>query len=162
MFVLGINTALRACELVSLTIGQVAHCKEGDLLPLKQSKNNKHRTLTLNAQAVAALDYWLSAYPHDYFHPDSPLFLSQKGRGKSLATGTLSKMVKQWCAEAGLHGNYASHSLRKTWGYHQRVMCNMATPILMEIYGHASERETLNYLCIQPEEIQAVYLSLEL
>jgi hypothetical protein len=29
--------------------------------------------------------------------------------------------------------------------------------LLTRAYGHASERQTLEYLCIQPEEIEELY-----
>jgi len=29
--------------------------------------------------------------------------------------------------------------------------------LLVEAFGHATQRQTLDYLCIQPQEIQAVY-----
>lgn len=38
------------------------------------------------------------------------------------------------------------------------------TPValLMRAYGHASETQTLEYLCIQPKEIRDLYLTMEL
>jgi hypothetical protein len=56
-----------------------------------------------------------------------------------------------------LRGNYGSHTLRKTWGYHQRVTFGQALPVLCEVLGHSTQRQTLAYLCIQAEEIRSVY-----
>jgi hypothetical protein len=61
-----------------------------------------------------------------------------------------------------LSGNYGSHTLRKTWGYHQRTDNDAPVALLMRAYGHASEWQTLEYLCIQPEEIRELYLQMEL
>ena len=66
-------------------------------------------------------------------------------------------MVKTWCQRAGLKGNYASHTLRKTWGYWQRIERNTPIPLLMEAFGHATQQQTLRYLGIQSEEIAAIY-----
>ena len=41
LFVLGINTAFRAGELLSIRCGQVAHLNEGDQLELMQNSNLK-------------------------------------------------------------------------------------------------------------------------
>ena len=71
-------------------------------------------------------------------------------------------MVKTWCAEVGLRGNYGSHSLRKTWGYQQRVLKGKPIPLLMSAFGHATQSQTLDYLCIQDEEIENLYLDMEL
>ena len=52
LFTFGINTAYRAGEILSLTIGQVAHLKAGDRLEVKQSKSGKYRAVTLNKVVV--------------------------------------------------------------------------------------------------------------
>ena len=62
-----------------------------------------------------------------------------------------------WGAEAGLVGSFGSHTLRKTWGYHQRKTFNKPLSLLTKAYGHASEAQTLSYLCIQPEEMEELY-----
>ena len=69
---------------------------------------------------------------------------------------SVSTMVKQWCAEAGLSGNYGSHTLRKTWGYWQ-YKYGRPVPLLMEAFGHATQQQTLAYLCIQAYEVQALF-----
>ena len=52
---------------------------------------------------------------------------------------------------------YGSHTLRKTYGYHQRVTYRRAIPTLMVCHNHATQKQTLDYLCIQPEEIKNVF-----
>jgi len=156
LFTLGINTAYRANELLSITVGQVAHLSPGDRLDIKQSKNKRYRATTLNAAVIRSIKVWLKAHPDP--RPDTPLFYSKKGRN-ALCVSTFSRMVKNWCAQAGLHGNYGSHTLRKTWGYHQRKTFEKHTALLTWAYGHASESQTLEYLCIQPDEITALFAS---
>lgn len=155
LFTLGINTAYRANELVSIKVGQVDYLKDRGRLDLKQSKNNKYRPTILNANAIDAIQAWLAVHPNAY--QDAPLFVSQKTK-QALRSVTVTNMVKRWCADAGLRGNYGSHSLRKTWGYHQRKTFNQPTVLLTQAYGHSSEAQTLEYLCIQQEEIEALYV----
>ena len=38
LFVIGINTALKASDLARLTVGQVQHLKPGDMLDIKEKK----------------------------------------------------------------------------------------------------------------------------
>lgn len=156
LFTLGINTAYRANELVSIKVGQVDYLKNWDRLDLKQSKNNKYRPTILNANAIDAIQAWLEVHPNT--HQDAPLFVSRKTK-QALRSVTVTNMVKRWCADAGLRGNYGSHSLRKTWGYHQRKTFNQPTVLLTQAYGHSSEAQTLEYLCIQQEEIEALYVA---
>lgn len=154
LFTLGINTAYRACELLSLSVGQVEHLRAGDRLDIKQSKNSRYRATTLNETVIESLGYWLALHPDP--RPDAPLFPSQKG-GKAITTFQLIALVKQWCQEVGLHGNYGSHTLRKTWGYHQRKTYHQPLALLTRAFGHSSQWQTLEYLCIQPEEIDELY-----
>ncbi len=154
LFTLGINTAYRASELLSIRIGDVAHLNVGDRFELKQQKTRKFRATTFNATVVEAIRDWLLVHPNPL--PASPLFISKKS-GSALTVSTLGNMVKAWCDEVGLKGNFGSHSLRKTWGYHQRIQNKAAVPLLMEAFGHATQRQTLEYLCIQSEEIQELY-----
>ncbi len=158
LFTLGINTAWRANELLSITVGQVAGLQAGDTLELKQSKNKKYRRVTLNKTAADAIRLYFDRDPHVKWktdnRPDDPLFYSQ--RADCLTVPTLTAMLKEWCAGAGCKGNYGSHTMRKTWGYHQ-YKNGTPLPLLMEAFGHATQQQTLAYLCIQAQDIKAIY-----
>ncbi|MDA3791878.1 MAG: hypothetical protein PF503_25695 [Desulfobacula sp.] len=54
--------------------------------------------------------------------------MSLSQRGKGLTVPSLSILIKGWCRKVNLNWNYASHTLRKTWGYHQRVTFKVALP----------------------------------
>lgn len=156
LFTLGINTAYRANELVSIKVGQVDYLGVQGRLDLKQTKNKKYRPTTLNATVIQAIQNWLAVHPDK--HPEAPLFISRKTK-QALSAVTVTNMVKIWCSNAGLRGNFGSHSMRKTWGYHQRKTFHKPVVLLTQAYGHSSEAQTLEYLCIQQEEIEALYTS---
>lgn len=151
LFTLGINTAFRANELLSIRVGQVRSLEVGDVLALKQSKTDKYRQVTLNKTVVAVIQGWLASTD---LGDSEFLFKGQRG---VLTVPTVSTMVKTWCRHVGLKGNYGSHSLRKTWGYWQRLERGTAVPLLMEAFGHATQQQTLAYLGIQAEEIAQIY-----
>ncbi|WP_299962464.1 tyrosine-type recombinase/integrase [uncultured Roseobacter sp.] len=154
LFTFGINTAYRAGEILSLSVGQVAHLVEGDRLEIKQSKTGKYRAITLNSAVIATLGRWLCDHPNPC--ADAPVFYSRRTR-RALTVSTVNGMIKRWCRQADLHGNYGSHTMRKTWGYHQRVQCNQPIPLLMVAFGHSTQAQTLEYLCIQEDEIKELY-----
>lgn len=160
LFTLGINTAYRASELLSLTIGQVAYLKAGDVLDIKQQKTREYRMAVLNTVAERSIQNWLACHPNRSM-ATAPLFQSQRGR-KALSVAAVNRLVKSWCGDVGLSGNFGSHTLRKTWGYHQRIHNHASVALLMRAFGHATEAQTLDYLCILPDEITALYLGLEL
>ena len=154
LFNLGINTNLRASDLLAIRVNQVAELEPGDDLVLIEKKTNKERRITLNKSAVASIQAYLSSVNLD---PADFLFKSQ--RGPVLGVPAVSRMVKIWCKRAGLKGNFASHTLRKTWGYHQRVTFGVDIPTLMVCFNHTTQRQTLAYLCIQPKEIKCTYMN---
>lgn len=154
LFTMGINTAYRANELLSLKVGQVDYLQVGDVLELKQSKVGKYRAITVNQTTLTAIDNWLKHHPDN--RNDAPLFISQRTR-KALTVSSVNAIIKRMCREVGLKGNYGSHTMRKTWGYHQRVQKNQPIPLLMSAFGHTTQAQTLEYLCIQDAEIQDLY-----
>lgn len=155
LFTLGINTAYWAGELLSIRLGQVRHLDIGDALDLKQSKTQEYRLVTLNRPSVEAIRYYLRHDPH-LRHADDDAHLFYSRFGEVLTVPTLTNMVKTWCQAVGLKGNYGSHSMRKTWGWWQYKRGKLV-PLLMEAYGHATQKQTLDYLCIQAEEVAELY-----
>ena len=149
LFTIGINTNLRASDLVSLKVSQVLGLKAGDSITLKEKKTGKSRRVTLNSACIDSI-------PKDLNQSDY-LFKSQ--RGEALTVPSVSRLVKSWCSRINLKGNYAAHTLRKTWGYHQRVTFKVDIPTLMVCFNHSTQRQTLEYLCIQPSEIKDVYMN---
>jgi len=96
-----------------------------DELVLKEKKTGKARRITLNNTVKKAIKNLLESRKDE---EDDYLFLGLRG---PLTVPTLSRIVKDWCQAINLKDNYGSHSLRKTWGYHQRVSFGMVLPELM-------------------------------
>jgi integrase len=151
LFTTGINTNLRASDLLMIKVGQVRGLKPGDEIELKEKKTSKLRRVTLNKSCIQVIQRLLATRSYD---DAVPLFVGQRG---PLTVSSVHRLVKGWCRAINLRGNYGSHSLRKTWGYHQRVTFGVDIPRLMVCFNHSTQRQTLDYLCIQPEEIKDVY-----
>ncbi len=140
LFIFGINTAYRANEILSIRASQVRNLQAGDSLNVKMSKTGKYRRVSLNENVIMAIQYLLKTRN---FADDEFLFRSQRGENVPLGVDTLSTYVKRWCCHAGLRGNFASHTLRKTWGYWQRIENNIPLPLLMEAFGHSTQQQTV-------------------
>lgn len=154
LFVLGINTAYRASELLAIKVGDVRYLQPGDVLERKQTKTQQYRSVVLNKTAHSAIQTWLTAPKGQQLTDDDYLFTGKRG---VLTVATVSTLVKTWCQHVGLRGNYGSHTLRKTWGYWQRQERGTPIPLLMEAFCHATQRQTLAYLGIAADEIAAIY-----
>ncbi len=161
LFTLGINTAYRANELLSIRIGQVRHLQPGDTLDLKQSKNKKYRMTTVNQTAIDTIQNYIAWKESEKrpAHDDDFLFTGQRG---PITENYLNNLVKDWCQHFRIPGNYGSHTLRKTFGYQARVQHNVSIPILVDLFGHSSQKQTLDYLCIQANEVKDVFMNMNL
>jgi len=151
LFTIGINTNLRAGDLLGIKAGQVRDLKPGDSIQIKEKKTGKFRVVTLNKACIQAIQKLLAS---SLYNDNDPLFVGQRG---PLTVPSVSRLVKSWCRAINLRGNYGSHSMRKTWGYHQRVTFGTDIPRLMVCFNHSNQRQTLDYLCIQADEIKDVY-----
>ena len=149
IFVLGVNTNLRASDLLGLRVHQVRDLAPGSTIEIREKKTGKKRKVTLNNAATTALRGLLAVHTGN-----EKLFVGQRG---PLTVSTVNNMVKAWCREINMAGNFGSHTLRKTWGYHQRSTFGVDLPRLMVCFNHSTQKQTLDYLCIQPEEIKDVY-----
>lgn len=155
LFVLGTNTAFRASDIVALNCGDVRYLKTGGRLRIREQKTGNLRDVAVNEYVVEALTRLLVALePAD---DDTPLFQGHK-RHTRITVSTFSRLVNDWCKQAGLVGEYSSHTLRKTFGYTMRTKHKVDVAVLQDLYGHSSGRTTLKYVGIQQEEKDAVYM----
>ena len=130
----------------------------------KNPKTKKYRAVTMNIGCFEAIQQLLEELDRkalasrDLSWVDDEAYLFAGRRSdRALTVPTLNNLVKDWCRKVNLKGNYGSHTLRKTWGYMQRTKQNTPIPLLMQALDHATQQQTLAYLCIQDEEIESIY-----
>lgn len=155
IFTIGINTNLRASDLLKLKVGDLKYLAIGEEFKIKEKKTQKIKNITINKTVYASIHNLLSTMP-EAMDADF-LFQSRKGGG-ALTVPTLNALVKEWTRMINLRGNYGSHTLRKTFGFIHRTVFNTDIPTLMEMFNHSTQKQTLEYLCIQPDEIKNAYM----
>ncbi|MEA1005906.1 MULTISPECIES: tyrosine-type recombinase/integrase [Bacillus] len=150
MFVFGVSLGLRISDLLTL--------KNGDLrgqthLKLREGKTGKMRPIKLSktVQLAAAK----LAGPDDAY-----IFRSRKGVNKPISRVQAYNILKAAADRAGLDIAIGTHTLRKTFGYQLHAKGIDITRI-MKIFGHSSEAQTLRYIGITAEEIEAAYEAIE-
>lgn len=148
LFVTGINTSLRASDLLTIRNSDI-DWKRGELR-LREKKTGKKQHIYLSAGVLTAIQ----AIRKD---GDQYLFRSEK-TGKPLTVSALNNLVKLWCFRAGIDINAGSHTLRKTfcrlhWDIHKTPI-----EILSQMMNHSSPRVTYRYMGIIPEDYKNVYL----
>lgn len=159
IFVVGINVGLRAGDLLSLKWADVLN-ENGtikDNLLITEEKTSKTKELTLNNSVKDALSEYLKSLQgleSDY------VFSSRKGN-EHLQVRSLHRIIKQATRDLNIKGNYGTHSLRKTFGYH-RYKAGIPLETLQKMFNHSSQAITLKYIGITKEVIQDAYKSINL
>lgn len=152
LFVLGINTAFRCGDLLNIRIGDVRGKVAGDDVVVREEKTGKTRRVTLNDCSAKAIHKLRGTQPN--LDDEDFLFQSQRSH---LTVSYVNRLIKSWCRDVGLEGNYSTHSLRKTWAYHARVTFGVSIEVLMLALNHSSPAQTLAYICIQSHELKELY-----
>ena len=122
LFVVGINTALRISDLLEL---QVEHFLDDQQqirrrFWIKEQKRDRRQEVVVNASIWDALEEYFAAYPEIIGDPTNFINFNTKDNGfmKPIKHGQAWKVITTICQLVGLRGNFGTHSLRKTWGYH--------------------------------------------
>jgi integrase len=149
LFILGINNGLRVGDLLKLKVGDVRHLREGGFFIIREGKTGKKNYLYINADIAESLKEYLRLYK-----PKSKewLFPSQKGN-KPLTVQAVNNMIKRWGEAVGIIENLGAHTLRKTFGYHQRLTYNTPIELITKRYKHSSPAVTMSYLGIEETEV---------
>ncbi len=165
LFTVGINTALRVSDLLRLRIGDFVD-GEGTIRKrfwIREAKRNKRNDVIINDSITQALTAYRAAYPDVETNPKH--FVSFNTRTKDyrhpIDRKQVWKIITTLCHEVGLHGNYGTHTLRKTWGYHARQH-GVDLALIMHKLNHNSLAYTKRYLGITNEELEAVSRRLNL
>lgn len=169
MFVLGINIGLRASDLLKLKWEELldgdGNITDGitvqmDGITVKEDKTDKFRTFYLNDSCKNAIQSYLEN--HTVSLSDF-VFVSKKGG--TIEVRSANKILKTAAKACGIKFNVGTHSMRKTFGYHQlkahaddaMFLCQ-----LQQMFGHSSPQITLRYCGLEGEQISEYYRDVNL
>ena len=157
LFTMGINSALRISDLLSLKIGDVVQGEKiKDSITIKEAKTDKTKSLPLNDSIKKALKEYL--VERKDAQPEDVLFLSRKGGG-ALRRCQAWKIIND--AGKALNLNLGSHSLRKTFGY-QVYKSTHNLGLTQKLLNHSNSGDTIRYIGLEKEELDEVYINLNL
>ena len=137
----------------------------------KKTKNTRarrrNRYITINTAVVEAVTLYLENTPgvrlSDY------MFRSESNNGanlnKPIHRASVDTMLKGIARDLGLGNRMSTHTLRKTFAYHQMVMSGndpRKLLLLQKMFGHSTAAQTLDYIGITSEEIDEAYRNLNL
>lgn len=145
LFTLGINNALRAGDLLRVSVNQLRDLKPGECAAVTEKKTGRQVRLALHPESHQALRRHLAEL--DPPAPPGNMYLFASDRGWTpLTTHRLDEMVREWARAVGLAGDYGAHTLRKTFGYVQRVYYGVGFDVLAKRFDLASPQVAMRYL----------------
>jgi integrase len=150
-FLLSVNSAFRGGDILRIRRADLRPLPGGRLeITLRERKTRQLRTVTVNAEVATAVSRWLSV------HPKVTEFLFEGSRGQ-MGTSYWAVLLRKWCAAVGYDEERTStHSCRKTFA---RVNFERGAKVetLMVALRHSSPSQTLTYINVLPEEVEALY-----
>lgn len=175
LFIVGINFGLRVSDLRMLRFSNLINenltFKESFPVFEKKTRNTrkrkKNRYITINNAVIEAVTLYLQNTQglslSDY------MFRSESNRGgsqnKPLTPQSIDRILKGFATDLDLNIKISTHTLRKTFCYHQMLMSNNSNRkllLLQKMLNHSSPAQTLDYIGITSEEIEEAYRNLNL
>ena len=151
---MGTNNGLRTGDLLRLKVKDVRFTNPEASIFIIEQKTKKKNVLKINKMVFKSLQTYLAIVnPED----DDYLFASRKG-GTALTIPSVNRLIKSWTDQVNLKGRYGAHTLRKTWGYIQRMQFGTPFEVICKRYLHSNPAVTMRYLGIQDKEVDDILL----
>ncbi len=153
LFILGINSGLRISDLLLLTINDV---KNLNRVTLREKKTGKIKDFPLSDTCKKAIQEYLTA-----LHLESGwLFKSKKG-DHPITRIQAYRIINKAARAIGIKEAIGTHTLRKTFGYWAHKNGVDITRI-QKLLNHSTPNVTLAYIGITKDELDDVYIKLNL
>jgi integrase len=150
LFDLGIDSKLRACDLVKLRVRDVCH---GDRVASRatvlQQKTQRPVQFEISPATREAVDGWIRKAG---LRADDYLFPSRVHRSPHLGTRQYARILDEWVSSVGLDpADYGTHSMRRTKAslIYRRTKNLRAVQLLL---GHSKLESTVRYLGIEVDD----------
>lgn len=175
LFIVGINFGLRVSDLRSLRFAHLIddNCRFRETFAVFElktrntRKRKKNRYITINSAVIEAVTLYLQNT--EGVRLSDFMFRSQSNHGKNdnvpMTARSIDRILKGIAADLEMTMKMSTHTLRKTFCYHQMLISgndNRKLLLLQKIMGHSSVAQTLDYIGITKEEIVEAYKELNL
>jgi integrase len=150
LFDLGIDSKLRACDLVKLRVRDVCHGEHvASRASVLQQKTQRPVQFEITAPTREAVETWIKAAG---LKSENYLFPSRIHNSPHLGTRQYARILDGWLAAIGLDpAGYGTHSMRRTKAslIYRRTKNLRAVQLLL---GHTRVESTVRYLGIEVDD----------
>lgn len=143
MFQIGIYSGLRISDILRLKVRDV---RGKDKIKIREKKTGKEKAFPINKALADVLEqYCAGKKDYEYLVP------SDRAHNKAVSREYAYRVMHEAGEYFGLY-NLGTHTLRKTFGYHFYTQTKDVV-LLMRIFNHSSEAQTLRYIGIEQTTI---------
>jgi site-specific recombinase XerD len=158
MLMVGISSALRISDILKLKVGDIWDGrKPKEFIFLNEEKTGKYKRFPITENLQKAIREYMKEYSPNQ---DSFLFFSRKG-DKPISRQQAALILSVSGDYVGIKEPISTHSMRKTWGYWAHKS-GVSLALIMEALNHSSIANTKKYLGITQEDLDDVYMNLNL
>ena len=154
LFNLAIDSKLRGCDLVRLSVEDVApHGYAIERATIRQKKTGRPVKFEITEQTRQAVDDYLALQSRK---PGYYLFSGRRGPNRHLSTRQYARLLSEWIAGIGLDPSlFGTHSIRRTKAtlIYKRTGNLRAVQLLL---GHTKIESTVRYLGIEIDDALAI------
>lgn len=165
LVIIGLNTALRISDVLSLTWEMVYDFRGRNYLShifLVEQKTGKSTKIYLNDTVIHTLKRYKNEQEKRGREvlPEQFLFC-HSNKNVPISRVQAFRIVKTAAGACGIQGVICCHSLRKTFGYHAWQQ-GVSPALLMNIYNHSSYQVTRRYLGIDQDDRDRIFMQINL
>jgi len=154
LFVLGINSGLRISDLLQLSVNNV---KGKVRVNIHEVKTGKEKDFPHSEVCIKAIKEYLI---ETNLPGTSPLFPSRKG-GQAISRVQAYRIINAGARTVGITDPIGTHTMRKTFGYHA-YQSGIDICWIQKLLNHSAPSVSLNYIGITKDDLDSVYINLNL
>lgn len=159
LFMVGVSSALRVSDILRLKIKDIWDGKKPtEFIMLNEKKTGKAKRFPITKNLSKAIIQFMKEYD---LEQDDYVFQSRKGKNKPITRQQAAFILSQAGNYVGIKEPISTHSMRKTWGY-WAYKSGISLALIMEALNHSSIANTRKYLGITQDDLDKVYMSLNL
>lgn len=160
MFMIGISSALRISDILNLRVFDIWDGnKIVPYIKVREKKTDKSKTFPITKNLESAIKAYMQEY--NPITLDTYLFASRKGSNTPITRQQAHLIISNAAKAVGITDTISTHSMRKTWGY-WAYKSGVSLALIMEALNHSNIKETKRYLGITQDDLNEVYINLNL
>ena len=146
LWILGITTGLRIGDLLRLNLSDFLNGdgKVAKSITVKESKTKQARLIPVATAAREALE----AYQEG---------LGGRERLFTITREQARRLVKAWCRDCNLTGNYGTHTMRKTFATEAYLNSGGDPVATARVTGHSNAAQLMAYIGATPATEKAIW-----